>query len=272
MWGLSRCRDISGVLSFHTTLPFDKLPAWKALRSLPVEEQLLQLSQPEMRQRMVMAASEGNYGETIGIGPRKADYDRVYVYRRTTGSNPTVAEEARARGMDPADLMIDLALQTHGEVFFIQPMERQLTENLIQFLKHPRAIMTFSDSGAHVSQISDCSIQTQLLGEFVRERGTLTLEEGVRMITFNPAMAFSITDRGLVREGMIADLNVFDPATIAPEIPALVRDLPTGAQRLIQKARGISATIVGGAVTFENGQHTGALNGQVLRSRSVVAA
>ena len=79
--------------------------------------------------------------------------------------------------------------------------------------------MTFSDSGAHVSQIIDCSIQTHLLAYWVRERQAFTLEEAVRMITSDPATAWGFSDRGLVREGMVADLNVFDPATVAAEMP-----------------------------------------------------
>ena len=113
-------------------------------------------------------------------------------------------------------------------------------------LKHPRTAMTFSDSGAHVSQIMDSSIQTDLLAEWVRAREVFTLEEAVRMITYVPATLWGMADRGLVREGMAADLNVIDPDTIAPQLPELVADLPAGARRLVQKAQGIRATIVGG--------------------------
>jgi N-acyl-D-aspartate/D-glutamate deacylase len=126
--------------------------------------------------------------------------------------------------------------------------------------------MTFSDSGAHVSLIMDSSIHTHLLAYWVRERQEFSLEEGVKMITMTPAMAWSFADRGIVRQGGIADLNVFDPATIAPEMPTIENDLPTGARRLKQKSTGIMATIIGGKVAFRNGEHTGALKGKLLRS------
>ena len=84
-------------------------------------------------------------------------------------------------------------------------------------MRHPRTVMTFSDSGAHVSQIIDCSIQTHLLAYWVREREAFTLEEAVRMITLAPATAWGLADRGLVREGFVADLNVFDPDAVAPD-------------------------------------------------------
>jgi N-acyl-D-amino-acid deacylase len=126
--------------------------------------------------------------------------------------------------------------------------------------------MTFSDSGAHVSLIMDSSIHTHLLAYWVRERNAFTLEEGVKMITLTPAVAWGFTDRGLVRQGCIADLNVFDPATLAPQIPTIEYDLPTGARRLKQKSSGIMATIIGGKVAFRNGEHTGELGGKLLRS------
>jgi N-acyl-D-aspartate/D-glutamate deacylase len=126
--------------------------------------------------------------------------------------------------------------------------------------------MTFSDSGAHVGLIMDSSIHTHLLAYWVRERAAFTLEEGVKMITLTPAMAWGFTDRGLLRQGCIADLNVFDPATIAPELPTMDYDLPTGARRLKQKSCGILATIQAGKVAFRNGEHTGALEGKLLRS------
>jgi N-acyl-D-aspartate/D-glutamate deacylase len=86
------------------------------------------------------------------------------------------------------------------------------------------------------------------------------------MITLAPAIAWGFTDRGLVRPGCIADLNVFDAATIAPEMPTIENDLPTGARRLKQKSGGIMATIIAGKVAFRNGEHTGALGGKLLRS------
>ena len=125
--------------------------------------------------------------------------------------------------------------------------------------------MTFSDSGAHVSQIMDSSIQTDLLAEWVRAREVFTLEEAVRMITYVPATLWGMADRGLVREGMAADLNVIDPDTIAPQLPELVADLPAGARRLVQKAQGIRATIVGGRPVLTDGVPTGELPGRLLR-------
>ncbi|MBY0400097.1 amidohydrolase family protein, partial [Myxococcota bacterium] len=138
---------------------------------------------------------------------------------------------------------------------------------LLDVLRHPRTIMTFSDSGAHLSQIADASIHTYLLGYWVRERGLIGLEEAVRMLSFEPALAWGFADRGLVREGLQADLNVFDPATVAPAVPRVVDDLPAGRPRLSQKSVGFRATLVAGRVTVENGEHTGAHPGRLFRNR-----
>jgi N-acyl-D-aspartate/D-glutamate deacylase len=112
----------------------------------------------------------------------------------------------------------------------------------------------------------DSSIHTHLLAYWMRERGAFTLEEAVKMITLTPAVAWGFADRGLVRQGAIADLNVFDPATIAPQMPTVAHDLPTGACRLKQKSTGILATVIAGNVAFRNGEHTGSQRGKLLRS------
>src|SRR5438034_580238 len=144
--------------------------------------------------------------------------------------------------------MIDLALERDLERFFIHPVANEDQDTVLEMMRHPRAVVTFSDSGAHVSQIIDSSLQTHLLSHWVRAKQAFTLEQAVRMLTLVPATHWGFADRGLVREGFAADLIVFDPDTISPELPEVVNDLPAGARRLLQRARGIAATIVNGEV------------------------
>jgi N-acyl-D-aspartate/D-glutamate deacylase len=99
----------------------------------------------------------------------------------------------------------------------------------------------------------------------VRDKQALTLEEAVRMLSFDNATHWGFADRGLIREGFAADLVVFDPDTVGPDMPDVVNDLPAGARRLVQRARGFAATIVNGEVVLRDGKHTGALPGQLLR-------
>ncbi len=268
MFGQTHTRGISHMLSFKGRLQFDDLDEWKAVRDLPFDAQRIAFSDPARRKRMVNATKSGVY-RTGGGEPRQPDYEHMYVMRNAVSGNPTVAQLAAQRQVDPVDVMIDLALESNFNQLFMQfdrtTVPKSDAESLAT-LKHPRTVMTFSDSGAHVSLIMDSSIHTHLLAYWVREKQAFSIEEGVKMITLAPAMAWGFTDRGLLRQGSIADINVFDPATIAPEIPTIENDLPAGARRLKQKSRGIMATILGGKVAFRNGEHTGALSGKLLRA------
>ncbi|MEA3153249.1 MAG: N-acyl-D-amino-acid deacylase [Betaproteobacteria bacterium] len=268
MFGQTHTRGISHVLSFKGRLQFDDLPEWKEVRALPIEEQRKAFTDPERRKRLVDATKDGVY-RTGGGEPRKPNYENMYVVYSAVSRNPTVAELAAQRNVDPVEVMMDLAVGSNFNQLFMQfdvtTVPKSDAEALAT-LRHPRTVMTFSDSGAHVSLIMDSSIHTHLLAYWVRERNAFSLEEGVKMITLTPAMAWGFTDRGLLRQGCIADLNVFDPAILAPQIPTIEHDLPTGARRLKQKSIGIMATIIAGKVAFMNGEHTGALQGKLLRS------
>jgi N-acyl-D-aspartate/D-glutamate deacylase len=256
------------MLSFKGRLQFDDFVEWQETRSLPFEAQRKAFQDPATRRKLIEATRTGTY-RTGGGEPRKPQYDNLYVVRSAVSKNPTVAELAAERKQDPVEVMMDLAVESDFNQLFMQFDEATVPKNdseALATLKHPRTVMTFSDSGAHVSLIMDSSIHTHLLAYWVREQGAFSLEEGVKMITMTPAMNWGFVDRGVVRHGARADLNVFDPATIAPQIPTIEHDLPTGARRLKQKSDGIAATIVAGKVAFRNGEHTGALGGRLLRS------
>ncbi|MFZ0666910.1 MAG: amidohydrolase family protein, partial [Acidimicrobiales bacterium] len=266
----THCRGISVLLSLKTRLPFDLLPTWQELRGRPVEDQLRILGDPELRVPFVDAAIRADYAQYTGVGAqaRPPDFEGIRVYRNGLPPNPSVADVAASRGIHPAQAMIDLCVSSGGEQLFIQPsLYPQDEEVLLQALRHPRAVMTFSDSGAHLSQIADASIHTHLLGHWVRDRGEFTLEEAVRMITLAPAIAWGMTDRGLIREGMAADLNILDPLSVGPSVPVLVDDLPAGGRRLEQRSQGFLATVVAGQITISTGERTGAAPGRLLRRR-----
>ncbi len=273
MFGQTHTRGISHVLSFKGRLQFDDFPEWAQVRALPEEEQRKVFSDPAQRLHLVDVTKKGVY-RTGGGEPRKPDYDNMYVMYSAVSPNPTVAELAVQRNVDPVEVMMDLALESDFKQLFMQfdiSTVPKSDEEALATLRHPRTVMTFSDSGAHVSLIMDSSIHTHLLAYWVRERQAFTLEEAVKMITLTPAMAWGFVDRGMVRQGCIADINIFDPATIAPQIPTIEHDLPTGARRLKQKSDGIMATVIAGKVAFQNGEHTGALGGKLLRASAAGA-
>jgi len=273
VWGQATTRSINAVFSLKSYLPFDALPAWREVRALPLAEQKARLRDPEVRRRLVAAeaemkpkGSELQGGGAATTDPRKPDYANLFPMLDVDWDDPSVAELATQQHKHPVEVMIDLALENDNRVF-VQPIVNESPADVLGLLKHPRTLATFSDSGAHVCQEMGSSLQTHLLSYWVRQRQQFTLEEAVRMLTFDNASAWELPDRGLVRTGFAADLVVFDAGRIRPRLPTVEQDLPGGARRLVQKADGIAATIVNGAVAFENGEATGDYAGTVLKSR-----
>ena len=265
MFGQVHSRSLSALLSFRTQLPFDRLPVWKELRALPLAEQRSRLRQPDVRRRLVEASAQRENRQAVGTEARPADYDWLLVFDSVEGPHRTIAEVARERGQHPAETLIDLALEKDLQRFFMQPLANEDQDYALELMRHPRTVTTFSDSGAHVSQLMDSSLQTHLLSHWVRKKQAFTLEQAVRMLTLVPATLWGFADRGLIREGMAADLVVFDPDTVGAAMPEVADDLPAGARRLVQRSRGIAATVVNGAVLLREGKHTGALPGTLLR-------
>jgi N-acyl-D-aspartate/D-glutamate deacylase len=265
MFAQAHSRSLSALLSFKTQMPFDHLPLWKDIRALPIDEQKRRLRDPELRPRLIEASGAQDGRKPLGTEARLADYDWLFVFDTVEGPHRSVAEVARERQQHPAEAMIELALEKDLDLFFLQPVANEDQDVALQIMRHPRTVTTFSDSGAHVSQLMDSSLQTHLLYHWVRTKQAFTLERAVSMLTLAPATLWGFHDRGLIREGMAADIVVFDPDTIMAEMPEVVDDLPAGARRLVQRTRGVAATVVNGEILLREGKHTGALPGRLLR-------
>ena len=259
-------RALNVLLSFETSTPFDSWDAWREVRALPLTGQKQALRDPETRRQLIAAANRPYTGPPVrGAEARPPDWDWVYVMDTVLGPHRSVAEVARERGVAPVAAMIDLALEHDLTLFFRQPLFNESDDQVLEMMRHPRSVVTFSDSGAHVSQIMDSSLQTHVLSQWVRQREAFTLEQAVRLLTYDTATHWGFHDRGLVREGMAADLVVFDPNTVGARMPVVVNDLPAGARRLKQTADGILATVVNGETILRDNEHTGALPGKLLR-------
>ncbi len=260
-------RSLNVLLSFETMMPFDRIPAWKEIRKLPLAEQEAALRNPETRRRLVQAAHEQSRDGDRGVGaePRFANFKWIFPLLRPVPPHRSIAEIADAEGKDPVDVMIDLALEKNLKLFFMQTLVNEDQDHVLEMMKNPRSVVTFSDSGAHVSQIMDSSLQTHVLSYWVREKQALTLEQAIRLMSFVPAYHWGLRGRGMLREGNYADVIVFDPNRVTPQLPVLAHDLPAGARRLKQKCDGMLATVVNGRVVLKNNEHTGALPGKLLR-------
>ena len=255
MFGQCQSHLSTVVYSLTTIMPFDDMPAWKPIRRSPLSEQLARMRDPEVRAALAaaMEASPGRrpIGSLMPLGP---DFE-----------GQTVRQIADGRGITAAEALIDLISEGGPALLFGYAPTAAEDEAVLTAMRHPHTVMTFSDAGAHVRMMSGADLQTTLLARWVRERKAFTLEEGVEMITSRPARMWRIPERGLLKEGMIADINVFDPDRIAPDLPFVANDLPGGASRIVQRAIGLRSTVVAGHEVFREGAHTGLLPGRLLR-------
>ena len=265
MFGQTLAREMTTILGFPARLPFDVLPSWASFRSLPRADQLAALHDPARRERLVAEAGAATFGFNAGGPVRAPDYQHIKVLLDPIGPNPTLAEIAIQRGTDPLNALIDLSIETDLGQLFAQSVANRNEDDVLAMMHHPGTVMTFSDSGAHVGNAMESAIQTYLLAYWVRRRQAFRFEDAIRMVTLAPAQAWGFADRGLVREGLVADLNVLDPAKIAPMPLEFRRDLPAGGGRLVQRSTGIRATLVAGVETLHDGEPTGAHPGRLLR-------
>jgi N-acyl-D-aspartate/D-glutamate deacylase len=177
---------------------------------------------------------------------------------------------AAERGVHPVDLVLDLALASELEARFRVAVFNTDEAAVAELLRHPGTVLGLSDAGAHASQLCDACFSTHLLGHWVRERGTLALEEAVRLLTSRPAEVFGLSDRGRLAQGLAADVVVFDPEQVGCTPLRRVRDLPGGADRLVSDAHGVRAVVVNGTLLRQRGRDAvdpaGPLPGRVLRS------
>jgi N-acyl-D-aspartate/D-glutamate deacylase len=178
----------------------------------------------------------------------------------------TLEEIAASQGKRPVDAYFDLGLaddlntRFQSSTFNFDPagIERLITDD--------RCLIGLSDGGAHVDFICDVGYATALLDLWVRRRQALSLEKAVHKLTQVPATVFGIPDRGVLAEGKVADLVLFDPETVTAKTPRYAYDLPCNGRRLVPGSEGIKATFVAGTQLYEDGKHTGAMPGRILRS------
>jgi N-acyl-D-aspartate/D-glutamate deacylase len=178
-----------------------------------------------------------------------------------------IADLAREQGRQPLDVFLDLCVDDNMDTLFLTILANGDEDAAGEIIKAPHTLIGLSDAGAHAALECGYGFTTHMLGHWVRDKQLMPLEAAVRKLSSMHTDQMGLTDRGRVKPGQKADLNVFDPATVQMLDPVAVNDFPAGARRYIQKARGISYTLVNGQVLMENGEHTGAYPGQLLKSR-----
>ena len=255
-------RPIVGQGDLRTPSMYGSFLSWQAAFHRSVSEQMALYQQPAFRQAFVeelrSRKREHIWGQMRVLEVQKPDL-QAYVGK-------TILDIAQAEGKQPVDAYLDLAIADDLQTRFQTANFNYDQEGVERLVRDDRCLIGLSDGGAHVDFICDVGYATALLDIWVRQRQVLTLEKAVHKLTAVPASLFGIPNRGLLAEGKVADLVLFDPATVAAKPPVYAYDFPRHGRRLISKADGIVATFVAGTQVFDRGEHTGALPGRVLRS------
>jgi N-acyl-D-aspartate/D-glutamate deacylase len=269
--------------NFHVFLAS---PTWKAkLAPLSLDERVAEMKKPEVRAALLSEDSpviKAAKGTTTGDGEALATAfgaDALLYRIFPLGERPdyepdregSVGGLADAAGVSPLEMMYDLLLRDGGHELFYQPLGGYLTYNFDFFRKnmqHPNVLFGLSDGGAHCGVIADAGMPTFILTHWARDRvkgERFPLEFLVRKLTSDTARAYGLNDRGQLKLGLLADVNVIDFDRLRLFRPEAITDLPAGGKRLVQRAEGYRYTVKSGQVTFEDGKHTGALPGGLVR-------
>ena len=263
------CRPASILMSLEGTInPMNIYPAFKEIRSRPLEEKIAALKDPAFRQRVL--SEPPKFYDNADAHRFTTSFDVMYplddALSYEPGPEDSVEAQAAKAGLQPLEHLMDVMASRRPLLFFFNRYMGNLDEQF-EAIQRPESVFGLSDGGAHCGVLCDASIPTYMLSYASRDRrrGTLPLELVVHKMTQDTAQVYGLDDRGVIAPGYRADLNLIDYDALALETPEFVYDLPTGSKRIIQKAKGYSATICAGTVTYENGEHTGALPGRLIR-------
>ena len=254
-------------LNFATGVLFDTLPDWAEIMHLDHAAKAGALARPEVRQRLVDGAAQaphrswGRWADTTVVDVSSPSLQPL-VGRR-------IGDLAGERGQAPFDVMCDIALADDLLAGFGPPVvgdDDESWKKRAEMLCDPRVLAGGSDAGAHLDMVMTWGCTSTLVGDTVRDRGLLSLEQAVNLVTDRPARHYGLRGRGRLAEGWCADIVVFDPARLAKAPVTTAWDMPGGAWRLTGGAEGIEHVLVNGVETQRSGALTGTRPGQVIRS------
>jgi N-acyl-D-aspartate/D-glutamate deacylase len=270
-------RPIGVMMGIGTALnPFTVRPSYKALESLPIEEQRRRLRDPAMRAKILAdhpsEAEIAKLAQFRQVVARR--FDKFFVMGNPPDYEPgpekSVAAIAQREGRSPEEVAYDYMLEDGQYLYF--PVVNYVTGDhgpILEMLNDPACLLGLSDGGAHCTSIVDAGVPTYMLTHWGRDRSRgpkLPLEKLVKRQTSETADFFGLSDRGRLSPGLRADVNLIDFDAVRLHKPVLVHDMPANGRRFIQKVEGYRATLCAGTPIFENGQHTGALPGKLVRA------
>jgi N-acyl-D-aspartate/D-glutamate deacylase len=247
--------------SLQRPFEFASLPSWKPTVNRSVEEQIALYQQVDFRKAFQEDMEEEDWDE-VWERIRVQDFTNPELERYR---NQTIAEIANAEGKSPIDTYLDIGIADNLNTKFQLAAFNYDMEGVKRLVTNDKFMIGLGDGGAHVQMLCDAGYATAVLQIWVREQKALALEKAVQKLTSVPAKLYGIPDRGILAEGKIADLVLFDPDTVVSKTPEYVSDFPLNSRRLVAEAEGIIATFVSGKQLYDNGKHTGEMPGHVLR-------
>ena len=267
--------------SFH---PFMGFPAYRELAHLPLSERAAALRDPALKARLLAQQSVRLAGDKTPVPPLvdillariEMVAARMFPLEEEPNYEPSINEsfylQARKCGVSALEAIYDHLSAGDGDGLIYFPIFNYNDGSLDvvrRMLTHPRALAGLSDAGAHAGTICDASFSTLLLSYWVQERshGRLALERVVELLSSRNAAYLGLKDRGMLKPGLRADINLIDPQTLGLAKPGLVHDMPGGARRLLQASRGYLGTWVAGRCVVRNGEITAERPGRLVRLR-----
>ena len=265
----------TGVLQGLTATlnPFLLYEVYHEIAALPLDEQVAVMRPHEFRQRLlnsnIIEMDQPLLNEIL------YSYEKLFRLREPVNYEPdpkdSFAQQAAAQGLTPQELIYDALLEKDGRALLYLPLfnyENGNLDHVKTMLDHPYTFAGLGDAGAHCGALCDASFPTTLIQHWGRDRSRgpkIPLQKLIAMQTSETAQQLGLMDRGVLKSGYKADINIIDYEALRPCEPEIVYDLPANGRRLVQKAVGYETTLISGKVAFRNGESTGQLNGRLLR-------
>ena len=260
------------LLGFEISMnPFSGRPSWEKIAKLGLEEKLAYLRQPAFRKQLLSETCPSSK-----LAGRVSNYQRIFPWDGETPdyeppADRSIAARAEREGRDPEDLVYDILLEKNGKTILYRPLSNYAYGDLNtvgEMMQHPNTLVSLGDGGAHVGVLCDASSMAYMLTHWTRDRtrgDKVPLPWAVKRITSDNARAIGLHDRGQLKPGYKADINVIDYERLALGNPEVAYDLPSGGRRLIQRSDGFDATIVSGVPVYRDGVSTGRYPGRLVR-------
>ena len=250
--------------------PFSGTDTYKSISDLPLDRRVIEMRKDEIKNKIL--SEDPIKGSTFPLINR-IGYTQMYRFGSPPNYNPKPEESieamAKEKGMTAAELAYEILIENDGNNFIYAPLVNYADHTFgvcKKMLDDKNAIMGLGDGGAHVGFILDAGYPTWLISYWSVKKKAFSMEETVRRLTSDTASAAGLNDRGILKVGLKADINIIDWENVGSSDPFMTQDLPAGGKRLMQHTKGYVSTIVSGKVTYKNGEFTKERPGRVVKS------